>query len=80
MVSFDCLWPCGLMVSFGNVLGLVELISLILFVVKGFLFLIRFRLDMYMGMCVEFESIVVDLFKVVVSGVVKVKVNQMYPL
>jgi NADPH2:quinone reductase len=78
--SLDCLRPRGLMVSFGNASGPVELFSPLLLSQKGSLFLTRPTLFSYVATREELESAASELFDVVTSGKVKVEVKQRFAL
>lgn len=76
--SLDCLRPRGLWVSFGNASGSVppfELTQL-----KGSLFATRPSLMAYTATHAELNANAQDLFQMVLSGAIKVSVNQTFPL
>ena len=80
MKSLDCLRPMGMLVSFGQASGSVPPVDLSVLAAKGSLFLTRPSLMTYTA---EREDLLVhaqDLFKVVLSGAVKIEVKQTYPL
>ncbi|HEX2842246.1 quinone oxidoreductase [Hyphomicrobium sp.] len=76
--SLDCLRPRGLWVSFGNASGPVppfELTQL-----KGSLFATRPSLMAYTASHAELDANAQDLFQMVLSGAIKISVNQTFPL
>ena len=78
--SLDCLHARGLMVSFGNASGPVELISPLLLSQKGSLFLTRPTLFHYIATRQELERSAAELFEIVRSGQVKIEVKQCFPM
>ncbi len=80
MKSLDCLRPKGLMVSFGQSSGSVGPIDLGIFAQKGSLFFTRPTLVTYAALRADLLAMAKDLFAVVLSGAVKIEVNQTYPL
>lgn len=78
--SLDCLRPRGLMVSFGNASGPVAPFSPAILGAKGSLYLTRPSLVAYTATRAELVESAKALFDVVTSGVVKIAVNQTYPL
>jgi NADPH2:quinone reductase len=74
--SLDCLAPLGLMVAFGNSSGPVPPVDLGLLVAKGSLFLTRPSLATYTAKRADLERAAQDLFDVVASGAVQIRVNQ----
>jgi NADPH:quinone reductase len=78
--SLDCLAPFGLMVSFGNSSGPVENVSIGILASKGSLYLTRPTLATYGAKRENLVAMANDLFDVVLKGVVKIEVNQTYPL
>lgn len=78
--SLDCLAPRGLMVSFGNASGPVAPISILTLSQKGSLFLTRPTLAHYIITRAEYEETANDLFSVILSGAVKIEINQRYAL
>jgi NADPH:quinone reductase len=80
MDSLDCLRPLGLMVSFGNASGAVPPFNPGILAQKGSLFLTRPTLFHYTGAREDLVKAASDLFGVVKSRVVKISVNQTYPL
>jgi NADPH2:quinone reductase len=80
MKSLDCLRPKGLMVSFGQSSGSVGAVDLGIFAQKGSLFFTRPTLNTYAAERADLLAMAKDLFDVVLSGAVRIEVNQTYPL
>ncbi|TCO83014.1 NADPH2:quinone reductase [Plasticicumulans lactativorans] len=80
MGSLDCLRPLGTMVSYGNASGPVPAIEPLLLSQKGSLFLTRPTLMHYTATRADLLAAAAELFEVVEQGVVRVEVNQTYPL
>jgi NADPH2:quinone reductase len=80
MASLDCLAPLGMMVSYGNASGPVGPIDIGLLAAKGSLFLTRPSLATYTAKRQDLETCARDLFEVVQSGAVRIRVNQSFPL
>jgi NADPH2:quinone reductase len=80
MESLDCLQPLGLMVSFGNASGAVPPFNAGILSAKGSLFLTRPTLGTYTASREDLVKAAQELFAVVKSGKVKIKVNQTFPL
>jgi NADPH2:quinone reductase len=78
--SLDCLAPRGLMVLFGQSSGAVEPVDLGILAQKGSLYVTRPTLRTYADKRADLLAMAQDLFDVVLSGVVKIEVNQTYPL
>ena len=78
--SLDCLRPRGLMVSFGNASGPVTGFNPAQLAVKGSLYLTRPTLATHIATRDQLETTAGDLFDVVSRGIVKVEINQTYPL
>jgi NADPH2:quinone reductase len=78
--SLDCLENYGLMVSFGNASGPVENLNLGLLASKGSLYLTRPTLNTYGAKRENLVAMAKELFDVVLTGAVKIEVNQTYPL
>jgi NADPH2:quinone reductase len=78
--SLDSLAPLGLMASYGNASGPVPPVELSLLAAKGSLFLTRPTLATYTAKRQDLEHVAADLFDVVSSGAVKIKVNQTFCL
>jgi NADPH2:quinone reductase len=80
LASLDCLAPRGLMVSYGNASGAVPPISPLELTKRGSLFLTRPTLFHYTAKTSELSRGARELFEVVGSGRVKVRVGQTWPL
>jgi len=78
--SLDCLAPLGLMVSFGNASGPVPPISPLLLAQNGSLFLTRPTLMTYTARREDLLATAADLFAVIRSGAVKVRIDATFPL
>ena len=79
-ISLDCLRPRGLMVSFGNASGAPEPLELQTLANKGSLFITRPTMLTYTLTAEELEQSSQDLFSRILSGDVKVEINQRYAL
>jgi len=80
MDSLDCLSPLGFMVSYGNASGAVTQFNPGVLAQKGSLYLTRPTLANYTATREDLLTAARELFTVVKKGVVKIKVNQTYPL
>jgi NADPH:quinone reductase len=80
MGSLDSLRPLGMMVSYGNASGPVPPFELLLLSQKGSLFVTRPTLMNYTAKRGDLEALGGELFEVVVSGKVRIEVNQTYSL
>jgi NADPH:quinone reductase len=80
MKSLDCLRPMGFMVSFGQSSGPVGPIDLGLLAQKGSLFLTRPSLMTYTAKRDDLLAHAHDLFAVITSGAVKIRISQEYAL
>jgi len=78
--SLDCLAPLGLMVSYGNASGAVPPFDLSLLSAKGSLFITRPSLATYSAKRKDLDAMAADLFNAVRLGVLKVNINQTFPL
>jgi NADPH2:quinone reductase len=78
--SLDCLRPKGLVVSFGQSSGPIGPIDLGIFAQKGSLFFTRPTLYTYAAKRADLLTMAQDLFAAVLSGAVRIVVNQTYPL
>jgi NADPH:quinone reductase len=78
--SLDCLKPLGLWVSFGQASGPVPEFKITLLSQKGSLYATRPSLGNYTATRKDLVATAKDLFEVVISGKVKVTINQTYPL
>ncbi|MBY0395309.1 MAG: quinone oxidoreductase [Thermoleophilia bacterium] len=80
MTSLDCLAPFGMMVSYGNASGPVALPDLGILAAKGSLYLTRPTLATYTAKREDLVARANDLFGVVASGAVQIRVNQTFAL
>jgi NADPH:quinone reductase len=78
--SLDCLRPMGLMVSFGNATGPVEIPDLGILARKGSLFVTRPTGAHYFAERSALLAGAKALFTAVENGTIKVKIGQRYPL
>jgi NADPH:quinone reductase len=78
--SLDCLAPLGLMVSFGQSSGAIGPVDIGILSGKGSLFLTRPTLNTYTASREDLLTASRELFDVVKNGVVKLAINQTYPL
>ena len=78
--SLDCLKPFGLWVSFGNASGKIDNFDLGLLAAKGSLYATRPTLFTYTAKREDLLASAGELFDVVGRGIVKISVNQTYPL
>jgi NADPH:quinone reductase len=80
VASLDCLRPLGLMASYGNASGPVSVPDLGILAAKGSLYVTRPALVTYTATREDLVATANDLFAVVKSGAVKIRVNQTYKL
>jgi NADPH:quinone reductase len=78
--SLDCLAPLGFAVLFGQSSGNVEPLNLGLLAQKGSLYVTRPTLNTYAARRENLLAMAKELFDVVLSGAVKIEVNQTYAL
>ncbi len=78
--SLDCLRPLGMMVTFGNASGPVPPLDLLELSKRGSLFITRPTLFSYSAKRADLLAMAGELFDVVVSGQVRIEVNQTCPL
>jgi len=78
--SLDCLAPFGLMASFGNASGPVAPFSPGILGAKGSIYVTRQTLFSHITSRESTQAMADDLFEVVVSGKVKIRIDQTYPL
>ncbi|MBX3588620.1 MAG: quinone oxidoreductase [Ramlibacter sp.] len=78
--SLDCLQPFGLMASFGNASGPVAPFSPGILGPKGSLYVTRQTLFTHIATRESTQAMADDLFAVVQSGQVKLRIDQRYPL
>lgn len=80
MASLDCLRARGLLVSFGQSSGAIGPVDLSILAQKGSLYVTRPTLRTYADKRADLLAMAEDLFDVVLSGAVRIEVNQTYPL
>jgi NADPH2:quinone reductase len=80
MQSLDCLRPMGTIVSFGQASGPIPPFDIGILSAKGSLFLTRPSLMAYTAEREDLLAHAQDLFEVVENGVVRIQLNQTYPL
>ncbi len=78
--SLDCLRPRGLMVSFGNASGPVTGVDLGDLASRGSLYVTRPILMHYVARDEDLARASKELFDMILSGKVKITINQRYPL
>ncbi len=78
--SLDCLKPRGLFVTFGNASGAITNFDVGALGGKGSLYVTRPTLFTYVASREDLIANANELFEVVGSGIVKIAVNQTYPL
>jgi len=78
--SLDCLRPFGLMASFGNASGPVPPYAIGGLGAKGSLYITRQTLFTHIATREATQQMADELFAVVTSGAVKIRIDQRYPL
>lgn len=78
--SLDCLAPFGLMASFGNASGPVPAFNPGMLGGKGSLYVTRQTLFTHIATRESTQAMADDLFAIVQSGQVKIRIDQRYPL
>ena len=78
--SLDCLQPLGKMVSFGQSSGSIPPVDLGVFAQKGSLSFTRPTLFHYASDKERLDAMAQDLFGVVASGDVQIRIDQEFPL
>ncbi|NJS36248.1 MAG: quinone oxidoreductase [Brachymonas sp.] len=78
--SLDCLSPFGLMASFGNASGVVPPFAPGMLGAKGSIYVTRQTLFTHIATRESTQAMADDLFAVVQSGAVKIKIDQRYAL
>ncbi len=78
--SIDSLAPLGLMASYGSASGPVPPVDIAMLGAKGSLFLTRPSLATYTAKRSDLETTAAELMDVVSKGIVKIQVNQTFPL
>ena len=80
MKSLDCLRPLGMMVLYGAASGSPPPFDLSLLAPKGSLFVTRPTLFTHIATRESTQAMADDLFAMVKSGAVKIRIDQRYPL
>jgi len=80
MKSLDCLQPFGLLANFGNASGKVPPLDIGLLAAKGSLYVSRPTLFTHIATRERTQAMADDLFGMVTSGQVKIRIDQRYPL
>ena len=78
--SLDCLQPFGLLANFGNASGKVEPLDIGLLAAKGSLYVSRPTLFTHIATRETTQTMADDLFAMVSSGQVQIRIDQTYPL
>jgi len=78
--SLDCLRPLGLMVTYGNASGPVPPFSPLELARRGSLFLTRPTLFTYIARRRDLSRGAAELFEVIATGAVKIRIGQLWPL
>ena len=78
--SLDCLSPLGLMASFGNASGAPAPFAPGILAAKGSIYVTRQTLFAHITTRESTQEMADDLFDVVTSGKVKIRIDQRYPL
>ena len=78
--SLDCLRPLGLMASFGNASGPVPPFAIGTLGAKGSLYITRATLFTHLATRESTQKMADELFAAVLSGQVKIRIDQRYPL
>ena len=78
--SLDCVRPLGMVVIFGNASGPTAPFELGTLAVKGSLYVTRPTLDTYVAKREDLVATATELFDVVGRGIVRIEINQTYPL
>jgi len=80
LASLDCLRPLGLMVTYGNASGPVPPFSPLELARRGSLFLTRPTLFTYIARRRDLSRGAAELFEVIATGAVKIRIGQLWPL
>jgi NADPH2:quinone reductase len=78
--SLDCIRPLGMFVSFGSASGQIDAFNINVLQAKGSLFATRPTLNNYVAKREDLLATAKDLFDAVLSGKVKIPINQKYSL
>jgi NADPH2:quinone reductase len=80
LTSLDSVAPRGLVVSFGNASGAVDGVNLGILSAKGSLYVTRPTLATYANNAENLQRMADELFEMIISGKIKIDINQRYPL
>ena len=80
MKSLDCLAPFGLMATYGNASGKVPPIDIGVLAAKGSLYVTRPTLFSFLASRERTQAMADDLFHMVMSGAVKIRIDQRFAL
>jgi NADPH2:quinone reductase len=80
MKSLDCLSPFGLLANFGSASGKVPPLDTGILAAKGSLYVSRPTLFTHIATRERTQAIADDLFGMVTSGAVTIRIDQRYPL
>ncbi|MES2979532.1 MAG: quinone oxidoreductase [Pseudomonadota bacterium] len=80
MRSLDCVQPFGLVANFGNASGKVEPFDINLLAAKGSLYVSRPTLFTHIASRERTQEMADDLFGMVTSGKVEIRIDQRFPL
>jgi NADPH2:quinone reductase len=78
--SLDCLKPFGLFASFGSASGPIDAFNIGILAQKGSLYVTRPTLQTYVAKRADLVATANELFDVVQKGIVKIAIDQTYPL
>jgi len=78
--SLDCLAPLGLLASFGSASGAVAPFAPAILGAKGSIYVTRQTLFTHIATRESTQAMADDLFAAVLSGAVKIRIDQRYPL
>lgn len=79
-ISLDCLAPLGMFVSFGNSSGNAPAVAPIELQNRGSLFFTRPSLAHYSASTQALNNLADEFFATIAAGIVKIHINQRYPL
>lgn len=78
--SLDCLRPVGMMISFGNASGVAPPVDLLKLGAKGALQITRPSVFVHIAKHEDCQAMAQHLFGKVISGAVKIRIEQRFPL
>ncbi|GGE22985.1 NADPH2:quinone reductase [Gemmobacter megaterium] len=78
--SLDCLRPVGMMISFGNASGVAPPVDLLKLGAKGALQITRPSVFVHIAKHEDCQAMAQHLFGKVISGAVKIRIDQRFPL